>query len=93
MSKYQQQHIEKVKAEEKFKFGPSWPYPCHAKLRFPVRNGSKFLWVEIALVQARIPMLLGNNILKPLGAKIDLFPGGNGMLRLKNVEIPMSLYH
>ena len=43
LSKYQQQQVQRVKANEKFKFGPSGPYPCYSKLKFPVRNGSKFL--------------------------------------------------
>ena len=74
LSKFQQQHLKRVRTEEKFKFGPSGPYKCNKKLRFPLqsRSGSKFMWVEVALVKARIPMLLGNNILKPLGAEIKL---------------------
>ena len=47
------------------------------------------MWVEVALVQADIPRLLGNNILNPFGAEIKLFPEGNGILRLKNTEIVM----
>jgi hypothetical protein len=89
LSKFQQQQIQMVKTQEKFKFGPSGPYSCAEKLRFPLQNGSKLLWVEVALVQAEIPMLLGNNILKPLGAEIKLFPEGNGILKLKNTTIPM----
>ena len=89
LSKYQQLHLKRVRSNEKFKFGPSGPYLCDEKLRFPVQNGPKLLWVEVALVQADIPMLLGNNILKPFGAEIKLFPEGNGILRLKNTEIVM----
>ena len=64
--KNQQQQVQRVKSNDKFKFGSSGPYPCYAKLRFPVRNGSKFPWVEVALVRARIPMLLGTEYLQTL---------------------------
>ena len=35
-------------------------------------------------------MLLGNNILKPLGATIKLLKAGNGILKVKDVEIKMT---
>ena len=90
LSKYQQQNLKRVKTNEKFKFGPSGPYLCEHKLKFPVLNRSNLLWVEVALVQADIPMLLGNNILKPFGAEIKLFPKGNdGILKLEETEIVM----
>ena len=49
----------------------------------------KVLWVTIAVVDAKIPMLLGNNILKPLEAEIKLFSSGNGVLVLKDEEIEL----
>ena len=90
LSQFQQKHISIVKTKEKFKFGPSGPYSCHEKLRFPIQDGSKLIWVKIALVQAQIPMLLGNNILKPLGAEMKLFREGNGVLRLRDKNITMK---
>ena len=38
------------------------------KIKNSKKDGSNLLWVEVAIVDAKIPMLLGNNILKPLGA-------------------------
>ena len=35
-------------------------------------------------------MLLGNNIMKPLGAEITLFSTGNGILRIKEEEIDLK---
>ena len=67
----------------------SGPYSCEQKAKFCIQDKISFLWVEVALVKARIPMLLGNNILKPLGAKIELFPEGNGVLNMKDVKIPL----
>ena len=79
-----------VPADDKFKFGPSGPFRCSEKLKFPIEVDSELFWVEVALVEANIPMLLGNNILKPLGALIKLFTSGNGVLVLNEVEIPMK---
>ena len=90
LSIFQQKNIEMVPADDKFKFGPSGPFRCSEKLKFPIEVDSELFWVEVALVEANIPMLLGNNILKPLGALIKLFTSGNGVLVLNEVEIPMK---
>ena len=78
-----------MQVDEKFKFGPSGPFNCSEKLRFPIKHRMNILWVEVAIVKAKIPMLLGNNILKPLGAEIKLFSAGNGVLVLEGIEIEM----
>ena len=67
-----------IAADEKFKFGPSGPFGCSAKLRFPIEVHSKLFWVEVVIV--------GNNIFKPLGAVIKIFSCGNGALILSDVE-------
>ena len=90
LSKFQQQNLEMVSADDKFKFGPSGPFECREKLRFPIEVDSKLFWVEVAVVDADIPMLLGNNIFKPLGAVIKLFASGNGVIELNEVEIPLK---
>ena len=90
LSQFQQDNLEMISADEKFKFGPSGPFGCSEKLRFPIKVDSKPFWIEIAIVKADIPMLLGNNIFKPLGAVIITFPTGNGTLILGNVEIPLK---
>ena len=46
--------------------------------------------VEVALPNADIPMLLGNNIFKPLGAHIEIFSSVNGILKLADREIAMK---
>ena len=48
------------------------------------------LWAEVLIVKANIPMLLGNNIMKPLGAEIMLCPGGYGYLKLKALKIDLK---
>ena len=90
LSNSQQRNLQSIKVDENFKFGPSGPYNCSEKLRFPIHLGSKVFWGEISIVKANIPMLLGNNILKPMGAEFKLFTSGNGILKLGNTEIPMN---
>ena len=88
LSHYQQENLELIEADDKFKFGPSGPYKCAQKLRIPI--GRKGLWVTVAVVNATIPMLLGNNLLKPLEAKIKLFSEGNGVVVLAEEEIELK---
>ena len=90
LSKFQQENLEVKEVNEHFKFGPSGPYKGTKKLWFPIMHGSKVLWAEVSIVDARIPMLLGNNILKPLGAEIKLFASGNGILKINEKEIKLT---
>ena len=46
-----------------------------------ISNGSSVFWEEVIIVIDEIPMLLGNNIFKPLEAEILLFSTGNGVLK------------
>ena len=65
---------------------------CDRKMKIPIGWKGKTMWVTVAIVDARIPMLLGNNILKPLEAKIKLFSagnGGNGILMLEDEELEL----
>ena len=56
---------------------------------FPIKAETKVFMAEVAIVDAIIPMLLGNNILEPLGAQINLFATGDGVLKLRENEIKM----
>ena len=87
MTEFQKEKLENLKDEENFNVGPSGPYGCTEKLRFPIRNGNEIFWGEISIVNANIPMLLGNNILKPLGTKMTYFKSGNGNLKLNDINI------
>ena len=89
LTKFQRENLEYITVDDNFKFGLSGPYKCKTKLRFPIKNDPDLLWVNVALVKADIPMLLGNNILKPLGAQIELFASGNGVLKLQNTEMEL----
>ena len=90
LSKVQQKNLQYRKVDEKFKFGPSGPYKCSRKMKFPIGNVSNIFWGEMSVVDADIPMLLGNNILKPLEAKIQLFKTGNGVLQLNKTELELK---
>ena len=57
LSEFQQQNLVIVETDEKFKFGPSGPYSCRQKLRFCIQDETNYLWVNVALVKAGIPML------------------------------------
>ena len=89
LSQFQQDNLEVIDADEKFKFGPSGPYKSIEKLRIPIQTEKGSLWVTVSIVNANIPMLLGNNILKPLKANIKLLKAGNGILKIKDVEIKL----
>ena len=69
LSDYQRENLEIVEVDENFKFGPSGPFPCREKLRFPIYVDEELKMVDVAIVDAEIPMLLGNNIFKPLEAE------------------------
>ena len=90
LSQFQQESLRIQKVDAKFKFGPSGPYKCEKRLSFPIYDGSKEIIAEVAVVNADIPMLLGNNFFKPLGAQFKLFETGNGVLNLKNIEIDLK---
>ena len=47
-----------------------------------ISYGSSVFWEEVYIVNDEIPMLLGNNIVKPLEAEILLFSTGNGNISL-----------
>ena len=90
LAEFQKERLETIQVDENFKFGPSGPFKCSEKLRFPIKNKTNALWVEVALVKAKIPMLLGNNVLKPLEPEIKLLAGGNGRLVLEGKAIHMK---
>ena len=89
LSEYQRKHLQIISVDENFKFGPSGPFECKEKIRFPINVDNKPKWVDVAIVGANIPMLLGNNILKPLEAEIKLFASGNGVVKLGEVKLNM----
>ena len=84
---FQNINLEIHGVDENFKFGLSGPYRCFKRLKFPISTSSKSIMAEVAIVKAKIPLLLRNNIFKPLEAVIKLFSSGNGVLRLEDADI------
>jgi hypothetical protein len=74
--------------EESFRFGPSKIYTSNTKIVFPIKVGDCQIDFEFFVVKAMIPMLLGNDVMVPLGGKVDL---AESKLELKKpgIEIPL----
>ena len=66
------------------------PFIAKKKLRFQIDINQETQWVDIAIVDADIPMLLGNNILKPLEAEIKLFGKGDAAIKLGEVTLELK---
>ena len=67
----------KVKTEcinnlEKFKFGPSKIYNSERKAHMKLNLGGAVVEVEFFIVDGEVPILLGNDVLDPLKANINL---------------------
>ena len=90
LSEELRESVEVIKADENFRFGPSGPFKCTEKLRLKLDLDQETIFIDIAIVDADIPMLLGNNLLKPLEAQINLFKGGNGNIKLGDVKLDMK---
>ena len=86
---FQEENLKIIEVDEGFKFGPSGPYTCSKKIKIPIGSARKPLWFTVAIVDAKIPMLLGNNILKPHEAEIKLYSTGGGVLVLKDEEMAL----
>ena len=63
---------------------------CNEKLRFQIDINEETQWVNVAIVDANIPMLLGNNILKPLEAEIKLLAKGDAAIKLGEVRLELK---
>ena len=74
LSKYQQNNLAIIRVDDKFKFGPSGPFQCSERLQFPITSGFNNSTTEVSIVEAQIPMLLGNNILSLYKQKLGYFP-------------------
>ena len=64
LSHFQQENLKILPVKQSFKFGPSGPYECREKVNVPIKNGSVMMWAEFAVVDANVPMLLGNLLVR-----------------------------
>ena len=58
--------------DEGFRFGPSRVYISNKKVKFTMHIGINEIECEFFVVKGNIPILLGNDVMDPLGAKIDM---------------------
>ena len=62
----------KLSANERFRFGPSKTYNADFKVKIPMRLGDLRLNADFFIVKGEIPILLGNDVMKPLEGSIDM---------------------
>ena len=72
-----------LKEHEKFRFGPSKSYTSGSKVRVPMRIGDSEFCVDFFTVDANIPILIGNDFLKPMGGSINI---GEKQLEIKKLD-------
>ena len=80
---------EKIDAkDQKFRFGPSKVFKSEFKVRFTMKVGSSNIQADFFVVDGDIPILLGNDVMEPLGGRIHM---DKKKLILKQVkeEIPL----
>ena len=68
--------------KENFKFGPSRLYESRIKVILPVYLKNGLIEIEFFVINGDVPILLGNDVMEPLKASIDL---GQRRLKLKQV--------
>ena len=61
-----------LKRNEKFRFGPSRVYESEFKAKLFMQLGHKDVNAEFFIVRGNIPILIGNDVMKPLGGSINL---------------------
>ena len=62
----------KIKEHEKFRFGPSKTFNSETKVRVPMRFGDTEIFIDFFIIEANIPILIGNGFLKPIEGSIDI---------------------
>ena len=78
----------KVK-EEGFRFGPSRIYNSNKKVKFSMRIGMNQVDCEFFVVKGKVPILLGNDFMAPLGGNIDM-DENSLVLKKIDMEIPLE---
>ena len=71
-SEYQLSMVETEETKASFKFGPSKTYTAKTKVYFPLALDGVIVQACFHIIEGNIPILLGNDILKPAGANISV---------------------
>ena len=58
-------------ADEKFRFGPSKIYCAAKRVEIPIKIQDKEIFAKFYIIEGNVPILVGNDILEPLGGVID----------------------
>ena len=74
--------------DEAFKFGPSRIYKSNKKVTFTMQVGIMKMSCEFFVVHGDIPILLGNDVMVPLGGVIDM-EDSKLVLNKVGMEIPL----
>ena len=80
--------IIKLKPKEKFRFGPSKSYSSKSKARVPMKIEDSEFFMDFFLVDAKVPILVGNNFLKPMDGSIHI---GEKKLEIKKLGVLMDM--
>ena len=70
LSSSELRNIKEFKANEKFRFGPSRSYKSLLKIEIPFNLEGVTVEAKFFVVDGEVPILIGNDILEPLGAVI-----------------------
>ena len=73
---------------EGFRFGPSRVYSSNQKVILTMQVGIHEIDCEFFVVTGNVPILLGNDVMVPLGGKIDMV---ENILVLKNVDMEIPI--
>ena len=79
----------KLNRKEMFRFGPSKTYSSTCKVRVPMMIRNSELCMDFFLVDAKIPILVGNDFLKPMGGSINI---GEKQLEIKKIDERIEMF-
>jgi hypothetical protein len=74
---------------EGFRFGPSRVYTANRKVQFCMKVGVNEIDCEFFVVDSKVPILLGNDVMAPLGAIIDM-EENRLVLKKADMDIPLE---
>ena len=75
--------------KEGFRFGPSRVYTATRKVKFRMQVGVNEIDCEFFVVDSKVPILLGNDVMAPLGAIIDM-EENRLVLNKADMDIPLE---
>ena len=71
LTKEQKAAVVREKDNRIFRFGNGQRYPSHYRILIPIQLGSLSTNLKVSVVNANVPLLLGNPDMKKLGLKVN----------------------